>query len=376
MIREYTSTAATIEEAVQIGCDMLGVQRDDVCVEIIDYPKAKTFGLFGGCDAKVRVYIDDGEPEEVEVAPAPVEMKTEPVRSAPASEKKPEPVAQPVAEAATAEAEETVEETEAAEETAPVVIDESQLTEQGKVALEYLRAILKGMEIENCSIKILQIENGIQLNLSGEGIGGAIGRRGENLTALQYLVSLAANNNYDNYFRVAINIGNYRERREQVLENLAKKTASRSLKYNRNFALEAMNPYERRIIHTCVHEIEGVTSWSMGEDKDRHVVIGPIGVAEGTDGAPVNTGNNNRRGGYRGGGRGGYRGGNRGGYNNNRGGNRGGYRGGNRGGYNNNRGGYRSSSSTQQSTNTTPRRDAAGSLYGRIEVPKRESSED
>lgn len=358
MIREAITTAETTEEAIRLGCEELGIDRDDACTEIIEYPTPKKFGLFGGSPAKVRVYIEVEDPEPV-VADEP---KYVPAPVAEIKEAKPVEAEKPVEKPAAPKAE--------AEE-APAA-DESNLSEQAKIAVNYLRAVLAGMGLKK--IKVIPTENadGAQLELVGDGLGTAIGRRGENLTALQYLVSLAANNNREDYYRVAINIGNYREKREQALEALAQKISARALKINKNLALEPMNPYERRIVHTIVHDIEGVTSWSVGEDAKRHVVIGPEGLDEGGEGLTYqNRGRQGGRSSY--GNRGGYRGGNRerGSY-----GNRGGYRGGNRdrGSSYGNRGGYRNN--YQRTDNSAapaePKRDySAGSLYGKIEVPKK-----
>ena len=111
----------------------------------------------------------------------------------------------------------------------------------------------------------------------GEDYGNIIGRRGETLDALQYLTRLFVNRANDNNKRVALNVGDYRARREETLRALAKRQAQRVLKYGRSSSLEPMNPYERRIIHTAIQEIEGVTSHSVGEGDRRRVVVTPEG---------------------------------------------------------------------------------------------------
>lgn len=313
-IREVIATGANTEEAIENGCRELGMSRDDVSFEVLELPKSKMLGLFGGSDAKVRVFFEEEEPE----------------------------------------------------------------SNQGQIAADYLRSIIDAMGLNDIKIEIEpnEEENGAALNLTGEGLGAIIGRRGETLAALQYLVSLAANNSDEEYFRIAINIGNYREKREGSLENLARKTALRSLKINRNLALDPMNPYERRIIHTAVQGVEGATSWSVGEGVKRHVVIGPEGLDEGGEGLLVN--HNSSRGSNRGGSRsnynnGGNRSGNyRGGYNKNRGG-KGSYNSSRDGrGYNGNRSSYNNSYAAQREA----RHDTTAPLYGRIEVPKKSQSEE
>ena len=103
-----------------------------------------------------------------------------------------------------------------------------------------------------------------------------IGRRGETLDALQYLAGLVSNHVENSYYRVTLDIGNYREKRRETLEVLGRKIAAKAVRTGRNTSLEPMNPYERRIIHTAVQTVEGAKSWSEGEDLGRHVVIGPI----------------------------------------------------------------------------------------------------
>ncbi|MBQ5815825.1 MAG: KH domain-containing protein, partial [Oscillospiraceae bacterium] len=116
------------------------------------------------------------------------------------------------------------------------------------------------------------VDGAIYLQLEGDKLGACIGRRGETLDALQYLTSLAANTG-NGYQKVTLNIGNYREKREQTLTALAKKVSAQVIATGRSRALEPMNPYERRIIHTAVQEIEGVVSNSIGEGASRRVVI-------------------------------------------------------------------------------------------------------
>lgn len=161
-------------------------------------------------------------------------------------------------------------------------------------AAAYLRSILSGMGLTDIEVEINEVEAGAELVLTGEDIGFIIGHRGETLDALQYLSSLVANHVDESYYRVTLDVGNYREKRKETLENLGKKMAARAVKTGRNASLEPMNPYERRIIHTAVQTVEGAKSWSEGEDLARHVVIGP-------EGGERFQKRDNRRGGNRGG---------------------------------------------------------------------------
>ena len=146
-----------------------------------------------------------------------------------------------------------------------------------KVATEYLRNILNALGLTEIEMTVKEDENGAEINLEGEGIGYVIGRRGDTLNALQYLTGLVANHVENNYYRISINTGNYREKREKTLEILGRKLAFKAAKTGAKTALEPMNPYERRIIHTAVQEIEGVTSRSIGSGMDRRVLIEPEG---------------------------------------------------------------------------------------------------
>ncbi len=206
-MKEAIATGETVELAKEAACKELGVESYEAEFEILEMPTKKTFGLFGGNPAKVRVYIED------------------------------DPAA---------------------------------------TAAKYVRNVVSGMGVEDVKVDIAKEEGGALLSLSGSNIGFVIGHRGETLDALQYLAGLVANHVGDSYYRIALDIGNYREKRRLTLESLGKKMAEKCVRTGRNSSLEPMNPYERRIIHTAVQTIEGAKSWSIGEDLERHVVIGPI----------------------------------------------------------------------------------------------------
>jgi len=142
-------------------------------------------------------------------------------------------------------------------------------------ASDYLKSILRNMGLSDVQIEIREVETGAEFILSGSDIGFIIGHRGETLDSLQYLASLIANHDNEEYYRITLDVGNYREKRKETLESLGKKMALKSIKTGRNNSLEPMNPYERRIIHTAVQEVEGAKSWSEGEDMNRHVVWAP-----------------------------------------------------------------------------------------------------
>ena len=143
------------------------------------------------------------------------------------------------------------------------------------IAKAYLADVLTKLGGTNVVIEATETEDGAEFDVNGDDIGFIIGHRGETLDALQYLTGLVVNHIHEEYFRVIINIGNYREKREKTLEVLGRKLAFRACKTGEKVSLEPMNPYERRIIHTAVQKVRGATSWSEGENLQRHVVIGP-----------------------------------------------------------------------------------------------------
>lgn len=225
-------------------------------------------------------------------------------------------------------------------------------------AVDYVKNILKGMGFDSIEITVNNIENGAEITLEGDDVGAVIGRRGETLDALQYLAGLVANHVDNSYYRITINIGDYREKREKTLQILGRKLAFKALKTGRKVSLEPMNPYERRIIHTAVQNVNGAISWSEGENINRHVVIGPD-----PKNPPRKTYNkkpyNNRRGGY-----------DKRNYNSRNGNSRNG-----NSSYNN---GF---SQTEKKEESVAKREPINeggdfSLYGRISVPKKTGAEE
>lgn len=138
----------------------------------------------------------------------------------------------------------------------------------------FIRTILNGMGIKEVKIEVEDLENNIHIQLDcGDEGSTVIGRRGETLDAIQYLTRLNISRKNDEYKRVLINVGNYREKREATLREMARKSAERVKKYGKNVCLDPMNPYERRIVHTTIQDIDGVDSHSVGSDSARKVVI-------------------------------------------------------------------------------------------------------
>lgn len=174
------------------------------------------------------------------------------------------------------------------------------------ITVEYIKRVLTGMGVSNITIEVTEIENGISLEINGDGFEDMIGNKGELLDSLQYLASLVCNKVDREYFRITTDSNGFRNRRKEQLEELAAKIANNVKKSGRSSALEPMNPYERRIIHAAVSEIEGVTSQSKGEEPYRKVIISSTNPRRGGDRRDFKRGGkggNRRNGGGRKGGR-------------------------------------------------------------------------
>lgn len=141
-------------------------------------------------------------------------------------------------------------------------------------AKTWLENVLHAMGVEEFTCSVKEEENGCVIKLEGENLGFIIGRHGETLDALQYLTGLVGNRADNAYYRVALDVGNYRKEREKALTSLARRLGGQVIRTGRRRSLEPMNPYERRVIHTAVQEMEGIASWSVGTEPNRHVVIG------------------------------------------------------------------------------------------------------
>jgi len=242
--KELTKEAATVEEAVAQAASELGIAAEQLEVEVVKEPSKKAFGLFGKGNAVVKVTYEADEEQA----------------------------------------------------NASAVVSEGDASAAATAAKNYLVSLLEAMGAGDTTVTVEQTEDGCRMELEGEQEGLIIGRRGETLDALQYLTGLVANRQQKEYYRVTLNVGSYREKREKSLAGLAHKYARAASATGRRRTLEPMNPYERRIIHTAVQDVEGATSWSEGKEPNRHVIIGPS-----------EDNKNARRGGNRGGNRSGNR---------------------------------------------------------------------
>lgn len=282
-------TAKTVEEAKALAVQKFGKSESEIKFEVINEGKKGFLGL-GAVDAQVKATVADTsvavkveapvvEEEKVVEVPAPVEV--------------PEAVILPDA----VEVSETVIATEEVIETAPVeevpavtetpakeddmefslddftlIEDEALMNPKVKIARDYIISIFNAMDIE-ANYVVYQNETGAVINIESDNNGTIIGRRGETLDSIQYLCSIIANKGDKDYYRITIDCLGYRSKRKETLEQLAAKVSKSVLRTGRSQQLEPMNPYERRVIHSAVSNIEGVASRSVGEEPYRKIII-------------------------------------------------------------------------------------------------------
>ena len=325
MIRKQEATGKTVDEARAKACALLGVQADDLNVsyEVLEMPQKTGFLGLKLTPAKVCVSVEEPDAPAAAEEKAPVQpvKEEQAAPAAPAVEEVPAPAAQPeaAAEQPAAPAAEAAEQPAAEEETeVPINIAKNAKV---KAAVEYLQEVITKMGVENVTFSAVQKGEATIIRLDGEKLGALIGRRGETMESLSYLASLVANRLEGDYIKLGLDVAGYRDKRESDLTALAQRIGTKVRKTGRSFAMEPMNPYERRIIHSAISKMEGVRSESKGEGRDRRVVIystAPDAQTENTYGERRGRGGNrngrrpggNRNGGYRGERRsnGGYRG--------------------------------------------------------------------
>lgn len=330
MIRTQEATGKTVDEARAKACALLGVQTDDMNVtyEVLEMPQKTGFLGLKLTPAKVKVSVEEPDAPVQEPAPEAAPAAPAPEAAAPAETEQPapeQPAAEKEPEAAAVEAEAPAAEEEETE--VPINIEENNKV---KAAVEYLREVIALMGVENVTFSAVQKGEATIIRLDGEKLGALIGRRGETMESLSYLASLVANRLEGDYIKLGLDVAGYRDKRESDLTALAQRIGTKVRKTGRSFAMEPMNPYERRIIHSAISKMEGVRSESKGEGRDRRVVI----YSTAPDAQTENTYGERRPRGGRGNGR--RPGGNR---------SNDGYRSGNRsdrGAQSGNRGGYRS----------------------------------
>lgn len=249
---EKEFSAKTIEEAKELAAKEFGVSADEIEFDILEQPRKTLFGGLKGEarvnaiyepaaeEPKKRIFEDDDEDEEAAEESAPEALDDE--------------------------------QSDDEEEALPEDFDVSKSLKV-KTAIEYLTAVLKALGLEKFTITPEKRGGNVVLDIKGEKLGVVIGKRGETLDSLQYLTILASNRTEESFCRISLDCNGYRDKRRETLDALARKTSAKVIKQGRKIALEPMNPYERRIIHSCVAEIEGVSSRSTGSEPFRKVVI-------------------------------------------------------------------------------------------------------
>ncbi|MBR4642981.1 MAG: Jag N-terminal domain-containing protein [Selenomonadaceae bacterium] len=252
MAKMIEKTGKTIEEAIQAAVAELGVDRDDLEIEVLEEPSKKFLGLFGGTPAKIRATVKEPPPKIEE--PVQIEETPQPVQTVEEEPPAIEPILEP----------------------SPVEEKPSEIFDRDKVidaAEDFLKEVFAAMNLQ-ATMKITDnAEEGCLIELSGKGLGVLIGRRGQALDALQYLLNLAVNRKTEDKVHFTLDVEDYRRRREQALTKLAKGVAERVIKTRREVKLEPMNRHERKIIHTVLQDNERVETHSAGEEPYRYVIV-------------------------------------------------------------------------------------------------------
>ena len=244
-------TGKTEDAAISAGLAQLGLDRDSVSVEILERAKTGFLGI-GSSPARVKITYEAPDEPVVEQA-APV------VQEAPkAQEEKKAPVAEEVSQP---------EAPEAKESKAVATGDKAQRIEA------FLTGLMEHLDNDARPVITLNEDGSYHVELVGSDLGALIGRRGETLDAIQQLTNYSINRGQNKRVRIHLDAENYRAKREETLERLARKTASKALKYHRNMTLEPMNAYERHVIHAALQDFDGVTTYSTGTEPNRRVVV-------------------------------------------------------------------------------------------------------
>ncbi|WP_311432975.1 RNA-binding cell elongation regulator Jag/EloR [Finegoldia magna] len=305
-MRSTVISAKTVEECVNKALDKLQANRNEVNIEVIDEPKQGFLGLFGAKDAVVRVSLKDDvkekgtddfvknilnsdsnsvETEQKEDTKVVEDKKVvEEVEETKSTEDDNDEIVETVEIEETVETEETEDvkdaeeskqesEQEAESEESDVTIDRND--ELFITSKNFLKQMIEDMGID-CDIESRTEGNMIKFNIlcsQESDIGIIIGKRGETLDSLQYIVNLVTNRNADTYIRVILDCNQYRSKRERSLQKLARRLADKAIQTGRDIKLEPMNPYERRIIHTYLQNDENVNTFSQGNEPNRRVII-------------------------------------------------------------------------------------------------------
>ena len=252
MLKWIESTGKSEDAAIEAALRQLGMDRDEVSVEILERAKSGFLGI-GSCPAKVKVTYE--APDE----PAPAEPAAAPAPEAPREKKEAPPAPSAPVDAAPA----------AEQAQAPQAGDEK----AAKIE-SFLTGLLAHMGAQAKPVVKQDPESGsYRVELVGSGLGGLIGRRGETLDAIQQLTGYAVNHGQSKRVRIHVDAEGYRAKREESLVRLAHKVAGKVVKYRRNVTLEPMNAYERHVIHTALQDTPDITTYSIGTEPNRRTVV-------------------------------------------------------------------------------------------------------
>ena len=268
-------TGKTEEEAIQSALAQLGMDRDDVSVEILERAKSGFLGM-GAKPARVRVTYgpDEAPMEEVAVPVKPAVVEKPEKKEEPKPQPKPQQSRQPKPQQQPRQPKPQPKREERVERPAAPAVDLPECTDDNAVRITaFLTGLLEHMD-SPAAVKVYEEEKGrYKVILEGQKLGALIGRRGETLDAIQQLTNYAVNSGNEKRIRVHVDAENYRARREASLESLAMKVAGKVKKYRRSVTLEAMNAYERHVIHAALQDVKGVTTYSVGTEPNRRVVV-------------------------------------------------------------------------------------------------------
>ena len=268
MLKYMEFTAKTEDEAIAKGLAHLGLDRDDVSVEILERGKTGFLGI-GSVPAKVKLtYEAPDEPKPVPPPPAEAKPAPQPEPPKPPRAERPEPRPQPAPRAPrpAPKAEKPAPKTAAAPRA------EAADGDAAAAIVKFQTGLFQHMGVEATPV-VTRKGDTYQVVLEGENMGALIGHRGETLDAIQQLTGYAVNKGRSHRVRIHVDAEGYRARREESLNRLARKTAGKVVKYRRNITLEAMNAYERHVIHTALQDYPGVSTFSTGTEPNRRTVV-------------------------------------------------------------------------------------------------------
>ena len=250
--REHIAYGKTYNDAVEKGLAVLGISEDDVSIELIKAPSKGFLGI-GSNSAEIKITYDDGKPEEVKPT---IKEEIKPVKTVESKPTKKEKA-------------QKAESKKGSEIKAVGTVLKTDLDD----IKQYIDTLLMKMRITGMSVVISISDEKMLIDVTGEDSGIIIGRRGETLDALQYIISLYVNKNKEISYKVILDIERYRAKRQESLESLAKRIAESVVTKKKNVTLEPMQSYERRIIHSILQDVPDIATYSTGNDPYRRVVV-------------------------------------------------------------------------------------------------------